>query len=117
MLNLRILATLISCSSGHLGVNFLFTPYYFSNSHPNEWKLIKHNANDDADTESRRKVTVLGEVTFGFELSFVKDYQIYWLTNEHDVLNCSAVCVYQNNRIYTVPFQTYFVLIVVFISA
>ena len=67
--------------------------------------------------DSRRKVTVLGEVAFGFELSFVKDYRIYWLTSEHDVLNCLAVCVYQDNRIHTVPFQTYLVLIVEFISA
>ena len=34
-----------------LGVNFLFTPYYFSNNPSHEWKLIKHNANENADTE------------------------------------------------------------------
>ena len=67
--------------------------------------------------ESRRKVIVSGEVAFGFERAFVKDYRIYWLTNEHDVLNCLAVCVYQDNRIHTVPFRTYFIHIVVFISA
>ena len=63
------------------------------------------------------KVIVSGEVAFGFELSFVKDYRIYWLISEHNVFELSAVCVYQDNRIHTVPFQTYFVLIVVFISA
>ena len=34
-----------------LNVDFLFTQYYFSNNPPHEWKLIKYNANDDADTE------------------------------------------------------------------
>ena len=34
-----------------LGVNFLFTPYYFSNKPPHKWKLIKHNTNANADTE------------------------------------------------------------------
>ena len=34
-----------------LGVNFLFTPYYFSNKPPHEWKLIKHNTNANADIE------------------------------------------------------------------
>ena len=39
------------CSSGHIRSQFLFIPYYFSNNPPHEWKLLKHNANDDADTE------------------------------------------------------------------
>ena len=63
--------------------------------------------------KSRRKVTESGEVAFGFEPSFVKDYWIYWLTSEYDVLNHSAVCVYQDNRIHTAPL----VLIIVFILA
>ena len=67
--------------------------------------------------KSRRKVTVSGEVAFGFEPSFVKDYWIYWLTSEYDVLNHSAVCVYQDNRIHTAPFRTQLVLIIVLILA
>ena len=59
----------------------------------------------------------MGEVAFDFELSFVKDYRIYRLSIKHDVLNCLAICVYQANRIHTVPFRTYFVHIVMFILA
>ena len=51
--------------------------------------------------ESRRKVTILGEVAFGFEPSFVKDYRIYWLINEHNFFELSVVCVYRDNRIHT----------------
>ena len=67
--------------------------------------------------ESRRKVTILGEVAFDFERSFVKDYRIYWLISEHNFFELSVVCVYQENRIHIVHFRTQFALIVLFISA
>ena len=49
----------------------------FSQQSPTWIEIDKHNANDDADRKSWRKVTVYGEVACGFELSFVKDYRIY----------------------------------------
>ena len=44
------------------------------------------------------------EVVFGFESSFVKDYQIYKLISKHDIFELSTICVYQDNRIHTTPF-------------
>ena len=40
-------------------------------------EIDKHNANDDTDTERVEEKLLSGEVACGFELSFVKDYQIY----------------------------------------
>ena len=55
-----------------------------------------------------QKYLALGYVAFGLEPSLVITYQTYWLTNERDALNCSAVCVNQDNRTHTDYPQTQF---------
>mgnify|MGYP003702816747 CR=1 FL=1 len=41
------------------------------------------------------------KVAVGLEAFVVTAYRIYWLTSEHDVLNCSAIFVNRDNRPHT----------------
>ena len=79
----RILTTSISYSSEHIRSQFLIHFILFFQQSSTWMKIDKIQCKWWCrHRESGRKVTVSGEVAFGFELSFVKDYWIYILANQ-----------------------------------
>ena len=57
-------------------------------------KLTKREMQQHVDyVNTNLEICCIGYVAFGIEPSLVKDYRIYWLINEYDVLNYPVVGV------------------------